>query len=98
MVEILNRIAQFQPTPRRFLLALAMGYLFVEIPVLASCPLSSVLSLACMSVLSLVYGLIYFPLGLCRVLFHDLKSVHEYWAIFSYFGWSVFLVLTAAGL
>jgi CHASE2 domain-containing sensor protein len=40
----------------------------------------------------------YFPLGLCRVFFHDLGSAPEYWWIFSYFGWSVFLVLMAAGL
>ncbi len=66
---------------------------------LASCPLSSVLALAYMSVSSLVYGLIYFPLGLCRVFFHDLKSLQEWhWWILSYAGWSVFLVLMAAGL
>jgi hypothetical protein len=46
MIAIPQRIARFQPTPRRFLLALAMGYLLVEIPMLASYPKSSLLFLA----------------------------------------------------
>ncbi len=98
MVEILNRIAQFQPTPRRFLLALAMGYLVVEIPMLASYRQSSLLSLACAYVSSLAYGLVYFPLGLCRVVLQDIELLQQHWPMFSYFGWSVFLVLMAAGL
>jgi len=98
MIGILKQIVQSQPTPRRFFLALGMGYLFVEIPMLASYSQSSLPFLACAYVSSLAYGLLYFPLGLCRIVFHDVESLQKYWPILSYFGWSVFLVLMAAGL
>lgn len=105
MVGMLNRIGRFQPTARWFILAIALGVLLVEAPILAllfpshiESDWSQIVFVAFSLAYATVHGLLYFPLGLWAVFIHDFESAREFWAIFAYVGWSVFLVLTAAGL
>jgi len=46
----------------------------------------------------LAYGLLWFPLGIFSIFVWGLQLIIDYGSIFCYVGWSVYLVLIAAGL
>ena len=46
----------------------------------------------------LAHGLLWFPLGIFGIFVWDLQLMIDYGGIFCYVGWSVYLVLIAAGL
>ena len=60
--------------------------------------MDSVIPAIYLSAIVLVYGLVWFPVGLLGIFVWDPHLMQEYGAMFCYAGWSVYAVLVAAGL
>ena len=89
-------------------MAPASAFLLAEFPIVLPllfpaitpfpAPMDDVIVAIWFSAIALVYGLVWFPVGLPGLFVWDPNLMREYGAFFCYAGWSVYAVLIAAGL